>query len=219
MGEDWRVNLIIGTICLNYASFSFKALKVLCSDSVYDKRQIDYIWSLHLWQYIMVIKLAVQKPLAMLHTTYIPYGEFERVLGITGIDEYIRYGGTMSLGGTHYNAESTFKTKKSTDEYIDSAIARNIQHSLKYYQYGSHFRALAELYDKNELTSVINRVVEDINHRFTIDVLTADFKSHDLGISRKNHRKDRDNPTDVLDNIDIDTFTTGMKIALDILNL
>jgi len=154
----------------------------------------------------------------MLHTTYIPYGEFERVLGITGIDEYIRYGGTMSLGGTHYNAESTFKTKKSTDEYIDSAIARNIQHSLKYYQYGSHFRALAELYDKNELTSVINRVVEDINHRFTIDVLTADFKSHDLGISRKNLRKDRDNPTDVLDNIDIDTFTTGLKIALDILN-
>ena len=44
--------------------FAFKALKVLCSDSVYDKRQIYYIWSLHLWQYIMVIKLAVQKPLA-----------------------------------------------------------------------------------------------------------------------------------------------------------
>ena len=29
----------------------------------------------------------------MLHTTFIPYREFEEVLGIKGIDEYIRYGG------------------------------------------------------------------------------------------------------------------------------
>ena len=94
----------------------------------------------------------------MLHTTWIPYREFERVLGITGIDEYIRFGGTMSIGGKHYN--STFYSKESTDEYIDSAIAKNIQHSLK-----------VCLFDKN----TINRVIEDINHRFTIDVLTKDF--------------------------------------------
>ena len=35
----------------------------------------------------------------LLHTTLIPYREFDRVLGIRGIDEYIRYGGTMSVGG------------------------------------------------------------------------------------------------------------------------
>lgn len=154
----------------------------------------------------------------MLHTTYIPYKEFERVLGVSGIDEYIRYGGTMSLGGSHYNEVSTFRTKDSTDEYIDSAIARNIQHSLKFYQEGNHFRALAELYESNELTSAINRVVEDINHRFTIEVLTRDFKSHDLGISRRNLRKDRDNPTDILDDVDIDSITEELKNALEILN-
>ena len=154
----------------------------------------------------------------MLHTTYIPYKEFERVLGVSGIDEYIRYGGTMSLGGSHYNEVSTFRTKDSTDEYIDSAIARNIQHSLKFYQEGNHFRALAELYERNELTSAINRVVEDINHRFTIEVLTRDFKSNDLGISRRNLRKDRDNPTDILDDVDIDSITEELKNALEILN-
>lgn len=154
----------------------------------------------------------------MLHTTYIPYKEFERVLGVSGIDEYIRYGGTMSLGGSHYNEVSTFRTKDSTDEYIDSAIARNIQHSLKFYQEGNHFRALAELYESNELTSAINRVVEDINHRFTIEVLTRDFISHDLGISRRNLRKDRDNPTDILDDVDIDSITEELKNALEILN-
>lgn len=30
---------------------------------------------------------------------------------------------------------------------------------------------MRDLYEKNELTSAINRVVEDINHRFTLDVL------------------------------------------------
>ena len=154
----------------------------------------------------------------MLHTTFIPYREFERVLGIVGIDEYIRYGGTMSLGGNHYNEIVTFKTKDSTDEYIDSAIAKNIQHSLRYYQDGGHFRHLAELFEKNELTSAINRVVEDINHRFTIEVLTKDFVSNDLGISRRNLRKDRENPTDILDRIDTDTFTDGLRRMLEILN-
>ena len=95
----------------------------------------------------------------LLHTTFIPYREFESVLGIHGIDEYIRYGGTMSLGGVHYNETSTFASKESTDEYVDTAIARNIQHSLRCYQYEGHFRHLRDLYDKNELTSAINRVV------------------------------------------------------------
>ena len=154
----------------------------------------------------------------LLHTTWIPYHEFENVLGICGIDEYIRYGGTMTTGGTHYNDSSTFSSKESTDEYINSAIARNIQHSLRYYQYGNHFRNLKDLFDKNELTSAINRVIEDINHRFTVKVLTEDFTSHDLGISGNNLRKDRNNPTDTLDKIDKTQFTEGLKQALEILN-
>ena len=154
----------------------------------------------------------------MLHTTFIPYREFENVLGISGIDEYIRYGGTMSLGGVHYNEKSTFSNKKSTDEYVDSAIARNIQHSLKFYQDAGHFRHLQGLYEHNELTSAINRVVEDINHRFTIEVLTQDFSSHDLGMSARNLRHDRENPTDILDEIDIEAFTLGLREALEIRN-
>lgn len=47
----------------------------------------------------------------LLHTTWIPYREFEAVLEISGIDEYIRYGGTMSLGGAHYNETSMLAKK------------------------------------------------------------------------------------------------------------
>ena len=154
----------------------------------------------------------------LLHTTFIPYREFESVLGIQGIDEYIRYGGTMSLGGIHYNEASTFASKESADEYVDTAIAWNIQHSLRCYQYEGHFRNLRNLYEKNELTSAINRVVEDINHRFTLEVLTQDFKSHDLGISASNLRRDRNNPTDILDRIDLSTVTEGLRKLLEIRN-
>lgn len=154
----------------------------------------------------------------LLHTTFIPYREFESVLGIHGIDEYIRYGGTMSLGGVHYNETSTFASKESADEYVDTAIARNIQHSLRCYQYEGHFRHLRDLYERNELTSAINRVVEDINHRFTLEVLTRDWKSHDLGISASNLRRDRENPTDILDRVDLVAVTDSLRKLLEIRN-
>lgn len=155
----------------------------------------------------------------ILHTTFVPYREFENVLGICGIDEYIRYGGTMSLGGINYNQTGmTFATKESTAEYVDSAIARNIQHSLKNYQHGNHFRHLSELYEANELTSAINRIVEDINHRFTLEILTKDFKSSDLSISAKNLLKDRKEPNTVLQRIDRDEVTERLRELLEIRN-
>lgn len=154
----------------------------------------------------------------LLHTTFIPYREFETVLGVHGIDEYIRYGGTMSLGGVHYNETSTFASKKSADEYVDTAIAKNIQHSLRCYQYEGHFRHLQELYERNELTSAINRVVEDMNHRFTLEVLTREFRSHDLALSARNLRRDRTNSTDILDRIDMDSVTLRLRELLEIRN-
>ena len=102
---------------------------------------------------------------------------------------------------------------------MDSAIARNIQHSLRYYQDSGHFRHLQDLYEHDELTSAINRIVEDINHRFALEVLTRDFKSNNLEISRKNLRRDREQPTDVLDHIDFLEVTERLRHLLEIRNL
>ena len=140
----------------------------------------------------------------MLHTTFIPYIEFENVLGIYGIDEYIRYGGTMSLGGINYNVSTPFSNIKDTEEYINTSIAKNIQHSLKMYQYGGHFRQLLDLYEKGELTNVINRVVEDMNHRFTKSVVGRITANNLLG--------------DRVDSLNLDKVTLGIKNMLDILN-
>jgi len=153
----------------------------------------------------------------LLHTTFIPYREFENVLGVVGIDKFIEFGGTMSMGGKNYNMDKfTFATKESADDYVDSAIARNIQHSLRCYQHEGHFRSLQELYDAGELTNSINRIVEDVNHRFTIEVLTRTFKSGDLSRSAQNLRRDRFRPTDVLDRVDIGAVTKRLKHLLQI---
>lgn len=153
----------------------------------------------------------------LLHTTFIPFREFESVLGINDIDEYMKFGGTMSQSGENYN-KAIFGSKKTTDEYVNTAIARNIQHSLKNYQYEGHFRHLKDLYDRNELTNAINRIVEDMNHEFTIEVLTKDFKSHDFGSAKNIMRKDRENPTDVLDDVDGKKLTENLMKLLEIVN-
>lgn len=154
----------------------------------------------------------------MLHTTFIPYREFDRVLGFQDIDDYIRYGGTMSISGKRYQSASTFSSAQTAGEYVDSAIAHNIQHSLRNYQYGDHFRALRELYDSNELTNAIQRIVEDINHAFTLDVLTRRFHSHDLRVSANNLRHDRSAPSDILDQVDTDEITDKLRALLSIMN-
>ena len=154
----------------------------------------------------------------MMHTTFIPYREFEEVLGIKGIDEYIRYGGTMSLSGVNYNEDAIFASARSAEEYIGTAIAKNIQHSLKMYEYGGHFRSLLDLYEKGELTNVINRVVENINHSFTRRVVERTFKSHDIAVTASNLLRDREAPMNIKAHMDLDAVTRGMMQMLDILN-
>lgn len=154
----------------------------------------------------------------LLHTTFIPYREFDRVLGIQGIDEYIRYGGTMSMSGVNYNEASAFATNRRANEYVDSAIAHNIQHSLRCYQQAGHFRKLQELYEKDELTSAINRVVEDQTHRFTLEVLTREFRSGDLSQAARNLRRDREQPNNILDRVDQGSVIERLKNLLEIRN-
>lgn len=154
----------------------------------------------------------------LLHTTFIPYREFENVLNIKGIDEYIQYGGTMSISGNNYNINSTFATNESTNEYVNTAIAKNIQHSLKFYQHEGHFRSLYDLYKNNELTSAINRVIEDINHRFTKDVLTKTFKSNDLSLVTNNLLRNKDESINLYENINKQQVINSIKTMLEILN-
>ena len=159
-----------------------------------------------------------------IHTTFIPFREYSRLLGIHDIDEYIRYGGTFRVGETDFddpelNDEGvSFRDDESTRRYIDTAIARNIQHSLACYQSGGHFRNLIDLYEKQELTNAVNRIIEDMNHRFLVSVITRDFESHDLGSSAQIQRKRAalSGETSILDKIDTEAVTARLMAILEI---
>jgi len=162
----------------------------------------------------------------MVHTTFIPFREHSRLLGINDIDEYIRYGGTLRAGELSFddpelNTEAaSFRDDESARRYIDSAICKNIQHSLACCEDGGHFRHLRTLYENGELTGAINRIIEDMNHSFVLSVLTKDFVSHDLRLTARNLRRDRDaeKRTDVLDRLDLTSVTQNLMKLLEIRN-
>ncbi len=162
----------------------------------------------------------------LIHTTWIPFREYSRLLGIDSIDEYIRYGGMLSQGELAFDDEdakaegASFRGEESTRRYIDTAISRNIQHSLAHFEEGSYFGPLKILYEKGELTGAINRIIEDMNYRFLLDVLTRNFVSHDLGISARNLAQERDpeKKTDILYAIDQQEVTEKLMRLLDIRN-
>lgn len=127
----------------------------------------------------------------MIHTSFIPFKEYARLLAIRSIDRYIEYGGTLKMENMSFDDpdaefdEVSFRDDESTRKYIDTAISRNIQHTLRNDHYGEYFNQLRELYDKGELTNVINRIVESMNHRFLLRVVQENFKSHDLGSAKE----------------------------------
>lgn len=157
----------------------------------------------------------------MLHTTYISFKEFAEVLNINSIDKYIEYGGTMSIEGNDYNGTINNVLSGTPNEYVDSAISHNIVHSLKVYKDGSYFASLYDLYEKGELVNVINRIVEDTNHRFAISVIENDFKSHDYGSLRQLSKLPNNDKYlgNVLDEVSEDQLTKDLMDALSIINV
>jgi hypothetical protein len=111
-----------------------------------------------------------------IHTTYIPYREFHRLLGLS-VEDYIKYGGTLCPSDTFYNADLQ-------KEYTDSAIVSNIMHSLERADNGRSFGPLESIYRYGDFESYVSRVLEMANRKFFAGIINARFKSHDMGSLR-----------------------------------
>lgn len=161
-----------------------------------------------------------------IHTTFIPFREYSRLLDIHDIDEYIRYGGTLKAGELAFDDpdalafDAAFRDDETTRRYIDTAVCNNIQHSLACCDRGNYFRHLRSLYEAGELTNAINRIIESMNHQFLLSTLTETFKSHDLGSAAEILRKQTDEAkkTDILDHIDREAVTKKLMEILEIRN-
>ncbi len=159
-----------------------------------------------------------------LHTTFIPFREHARLLGTDDVDEYIRLGGTLRAGKILFdhkdakNDSASFRSDETTRFYIDTAIARNIQRALRCVDGGRHFRLLIDLYEAGELTNAINRIIEDMNHRFVLQTILREFRSSDLRLASRNLARSTDprRQTDALLKADIPRVTKRLMDILDI---
>lgn len=109
----------------------------------------------------------------LLHTTYIPYKEYNYLLG-RNLEDYIKYGGTLTDGSMFYNEDNLA-------EYTNSAIVNNIMHSLDCWDQGRMYNGLSEIHAAGELPTYITKVIEINNRSFLAGVVNKEFKSHDLG--------------------------------------
>ena len=126
----------------------------------------------------------------LLHTTYIPFAEFKHITE-KSIEDYIKYGGTLTNGHEFYN-------KDSLDEYTNISIVSNIMHSLNHGSRDVIPQRLYDLYCNHELESAINKTIEIESGRFLFNVVTGRFvKSHQWGSVKDLLRQDRKNIMDL----------------------
>ena len=155
----------------------------------------------------------------LIHTSYISYKEYAYLLDIHDIDSYIEYGGTLKKENVDYQDldffEDTmsFEDEESTRKYIDTAISRNIQNSLKNDIVSNQYKHLSEIYKQDKLTGIINKIVEDINHSFLKEVVSLSFKSHDFGSLKQIISQ---NNVDIIDKIDEKQLIDKLKTKLQI---
>lgn len=159
----------------------------------------------------------------MIHTSFISFKEYSRLLKITSIDRYIEFGGTLKMENMSFDDpdsafdDVSFRDDESTRKYIDTAISRNIQHTLKNDNDGEYFNQLRELYEVGELTNVINRIVEKMNNNFLLSVIEEKFKSHDLGSAKNLLLHDIPNERAfVLSKVDTDKIIERLKDIIDV---
>ena len=113
-----------------------------------------------------------------LHTTYIPFKEYNYLLS-KSLDDYIRYGGTLTESGSR----NAFHSPESTEQYTNIAIVDNILHTLNRWNAGDNigYDVLRNLIDNGFLSSAINKVLEYHTCNFDIDQINDPFKPHDFG--------------------------------------
>ena len=112
----------------------------------------------------------------MLHTTYISYEEYHYLL-VQDRDDYLMHGGTLT-------PERDFYSQEQSQEYVNTAIAENIQHSLDSLGRNGEYGILATFRHNDELTTFFNKIIELYNRQFLANIINEKFES--AGIAKIN---------------------------------
>ena len=143
----------------------------------------------------------------MLNISYVSYGEFNRLLGLS-LDDYIKYGGTLT--------NSPYKDNNAKQNYINSAIIDNILHSLENNEgVQSYPPQLTELYDEGEIKSCINKIINTFNQTVTLKAILKDYKNGPLNNTLSSYNQSNINYRRY---IDVEKVTEYLKKELDIID-
>lgn len=108
----------------------------------------------------------------LIHTSQIPFAEFHRLCN-KSLESYIEYGGTLT--------NKTYKNNQEAKEYLNTAIVENILHGLESWEEKrKHSTVLTELYERNELVSVIQRMINKFSYDITMRAIERLYKSAPL---------------------------------------
>jgi len=119
-----------------------------------------------------------------IRTTYISYREYAKLLG-KDLFNYMQYGGTLSEENIFYNDDNL-------DEYTNTAIVRNILHTLKYWDMGRN--DVLPITKESDMLSFINRLLQRDSKIFVAEALSETFKARDLGSVRQMlEKKEKEN--------------------------
>ena len=161
--------------------------------------------------------------LRFVRTTYMPFREWNRLSTKSGIEDYLRYGGIfdktwMPLASDENN--ECFSNADAAGRYIATAIANNIQNTLRHENYEDSFGNLRDLLRADELISAIQRVIQDNNHSFGLDVLSSVFKSRDFSFSRDSlaYAKDSERRSFLLKSLNAKPIIERLRRDLHIIN-
>lgn len=126
--------------------------------------------------FLLAAKHALYDRIILVHTTYISFNEHTRLLH-SDLDTYVQLGGTLLSEG-----EVPFNNIADSTEYMNSAIVRNIQHAFEVLDSDPDFYTfLKKVYYDDQLTNLVNRILDDTKHRFVERILNKQFKSSDIG--------------------------------------
>ncbi|MBQ7609406.1 MAG: AAA family ATPase [Desulfovibrionaceae bacterium] len=155
-------------------------------------------------------------------TTHMPYREWVRVSNKNKIDDYLRFSGIFDKTWMPEieGKNEGFANADAAGRYVATAIGMNIQNTLRHEGYEDSFGGLRNLLRTGELISAIQRVVQDNNHDFGLDVLASVFRSRDFSIARDSLARSRDpeRRSKLLKQLNIGPIIEKLRRDLNIIN-
>lgn len=123
-----------------------------------------------------------------IHTTYMSFPEFSRIMNNNSIDFYMKHGNTLS-------EVNPFEDYNSANEYIETSVVSNMINSLhKSEGVRTYPPALTELYENGELENAIQRIINQYPQKITMRALRKQFELSPFENAINTLTKIRNNP-------------------------